>query len=246
MKKVYVFAIIMALIAAVAVYYFADSMKKANEPQVIETDFVVVAQSDIPANTMITADMVTLSELPLEAINPNAVKLLDEAVGRLTKYPVLAAEQVLYNKISTQGDDADKMSYTLAEGQRAISITVEDFAGVAGNITPGDFVDVVATVSVELPLKEGEEDEEPDLKAMSMLIAENMLVLSTGMKQQEAADSVSTYSIVTLSGTPDQILALYYAVTNGYSATSQKLGLVLRPILDSGLSKNKVYYPELP
>ena len=244
MKRIYVFAIIMAIIAAIAVYYFADSFQKANEPQEIETDYVAVAVTDIPANTLIIPEMLVLSELPKEAINPNAVMTLEEAVGKLTKYPVLAAEQVLYNKISEQGDNADKLSYTLTEGQRAISILVEDFAGVAGHITQGDFVDVVATVTVELPLEEGED--EPDTKAMSMLIAENMLVLGTGMKEQEATDSLSTYGIVTLAGTPEQILAVNYAVTNGYSSTSQKLVLVLRPILDGTLSKTKTYYPELP
>lgn len=244
MKRIYILAFIMALITAVAVYYFSDSLQRSAQPEEVDTAYVVVALYDIPANTLVNEEMVSLTKLPTEAINLNAATTLTDVVGKITKYPIASSEQVLYSKISERGDDADKLSYALSEGQRAISIAVEDFAGVSGYIEPGDYVDVIATVAVDFEPEDPEDEEaEVESRSVSYYIAENLLVLETGLKEGDVVESTSNYTLVTLAGTPEQVLAVYYASTNGQASSSQKLTLVLRPVLDGGSSDLEYYYP---
>jgi pilus assembly protein CpaB len=220
LKKVYILAILMAIIAAISVYYFATSLQQKTQVQDVETGYAVVVLTDIPQNTMITEEMVIVKEFSLDAVHPMAITSAEEVVGMIARYPLLVGEQILLSKIGEKGSEAEKLSYTLEPGQRAISIAVDEVAGIAGYISSGDYVDVVATIIIKGELGEPS-------KPVSTLFVENLLVLETGMKQTGAADDISAvYESVTVSATPKQILKINYASTNG------TLRLALRPVLD--------------
>lgn len=229
MKKVYAIAIIMAITAGISVYMFASSIKnEESQIQAVENGNVVVAAVDIPANTYITQEMVMICQLPVEAIHPLAETSIENAIGTISKYPISYYEQVIITKLSEKGS-ADKISYVLETGQRAVSIGVDEVSGISGYIMPGDYVDVIATIMLE-----GEEGQQS--KPASILLVENLLVLETGIKETGAADAVSAnYETVTLSATPEELLKLNYASTNG------ALRLVLRPVLDN-VKTNLPYY----
>ena len=133
----------------------------------------------------------------------------------------LPQEQVIASQLSEKGDGNGALSYVLVDGQRAISVSVDDVAGVSGYITAGDYVDVVATI---LYPSDGVTSGYP----VSTVLVENVLVLKTGMKELTKTDSAAaTYTSVTLSASPEDVLKINYAATNG------KLRLVLRPVLDN-------------
>jgi len=225
LKKIYLFAICMAIIVGIAVYFFASSLEQNINSESNDLGQVVVAVSDIPANTLITEDMVELAELPSQSINYRAVTSLDQVLGKITKYPLLTQEQVLSPDLLEKGTENGSLSYTLDDGKRAISVSVDDVSGVSGYIAQGDFVDVAATVILY--------DETGKSYTASTLIAENIPVLKTGVKQLSSTDSISeSYTTVTLCATPEQALKINYAATNG------SLCLILRPVLD-----NKVVNP---
>ena len=109
---------------------------------------------DIPAETLITAEMVVLKDLPEESVHADAALKLENAVGSIAVEPIVSGEQVLTARLAKQGEAANSLSYELEKGYRAVSVAVNEVTGVSGFIEAGDHVDVVATIIYPKP--EGE------------------------------------------------------------------------------------------
>lgn len=233
MKKIYILAVIAAIVAGLSVYLFARSLEARTVAQTVDMGTVVLATVDIPANTQITEDMVTLAQMPRQAIHPKAATRLNQVVGAVTRVALTAQEQVLAARLGTVGEGEGALAYALEEGQRAVSVAVDDVGGVSGYLSPGDRVDVLATIIYP-------SSGDVASYAVSTLLVENVLVLRTGLKEAAATDSMSAaYTTVTLSVTPEQAVRINYAGTNG------KVRLVLRPVLDEG-SVNVADFPPAP
>lgn len=230
MKKIYLLSFIMAIVVGLTVYYFADSLKKsALEQAIVNEGNVVIATRFIPANTEITADMVTLAEWPVEAIHQLAARKLDEVVGGITQLPVEVNEQLLTTRVEPRGEAGKgRLSYVLEPGYRAITLAVNEVSGIAGNISKGDYVDLVVTM-----LNAEYDQEHP----VSFLIVENLQVLAVGKKVIESTENAaaSEYGSVTLAVTPEQALQINYAEGSG-------IRLILRPVLDDALTE-ETWYP---
>lgn len=214
----------MAIVAGIAVYMFASDVMAGSQTGSADTGLIVVAVREIPANTEIAADMVELKAVQSDAINPYALTAISQAVGKITRYPIFFDEQVLPQRLVEKGAQNGALSYTLADGQRAIAIQVDDVSGVAGYIEKGDYVDVIATVLKKDGTGIG--------TSVSTCLVENLLVLEAGAKQL-ADEETQSYTTVTLSATTEEAVKINYATSNG------KLRLVLRPVLD-----NKVVAPD--
>ncbi len=113
---------------------------------------VVRARVDIPANTVIS-DSVTLLDvitIPQTEYDPNQnFSRTSDVVGKLTTRPFRANEIIVAAALTNPGLSQQIPS---AEPDRArdkaYPFIVNNLSGVADQITPGDFVDVVATFSV--------------------------------------------------------------------------------------------------
>lgn len=232
MKKIYILAFIMAIVVGLTVYYFADSMQKAAlEQAAIPEGNVVIANRFIPANTEITADMLMLADWPMEAINQLSARKLDEVVGAITQLPVEMNEQILTTRIEKRGEEGrGRLSYVLEPGFRAITLPVNEISGVAGNISRGDYVDLVVTM-----LNAEYEEKNP----VSFYIVENVQVLAVGKKvvANTENNAASEYASVTLAVTPDQAIKINYADRSG-------IRLVLRPVLDDQIT-GETWYPTI-
>lgn len=232
MKKIYLLAFIMAIVVGLAVYYFADSIKKAAlEQAAVAEGNVVIATRFIPPNTEITPDMVTLADWPVEAINQLAARRLDEVVGAISQMPVEMNEQILSTRIEMRGESGKgRLSYVLEPGYRAITLSVNEITGVAGNISKGDYVDLVVTM-----LNAEFEKENP----VSFFIVENVQVLSVGKKTIASTENAgeAEYASVTLAVTPEQAIQVNYADRSG-------VRLVLRPVLDDQIT-GETWYPTI-
>ncbi len=226
MKKVYVIAALLAVLAGFAVYLFASQIQASAEPVAIPTASVVVAAVDIPAQTLITADMIALKALPEETVHSDAALKLESVVGSIAVEPIVSGEQVLNARLGTQGEGANSLSYELENGYRAVSVAVNEVTGISGFIKAGDHVDVVA--SIIYPKPEGE----PTF-AISTMLVENVLVVKTGLATVDETETGAIYQTVTLSVIPDDALKINYAASNGL------LRLILRPVLDDTLAKPK-------
>ena len=213
MKKIYLLALIMAVIAGISVYLFAMSLQKDVNENSIPKTYVVVAAVAIPADTQITAEMVTTAELPVEAVHGQAVRSLADAVGKISQYPLAVDEQVLSTRLKDQGADNNKLSYVLESGYRAITLSVDNVSGISGYISRGDHVDLVANSTYMLVNE-------------SRVIVENLLVLRLGVNQAAGAEGAAAYTTITLAATPEQVLQINQAMS------SSRITFALRSVLD--------------
>jgi pilus assembly protein CpaB len=106
---------------------------------------VVVAKAPISQRTTITADMLELKSVPLNTVISGAFTQINDAVGKVTKFPIAANQQVIGNTvIDTAHPTADStLSLVGPGGRRGFSIQASQVLTAGGLLLPGDYVDVV-------------------------------------------------------------------------------------------------------
>lgn len=232
MKKIKILAFVAAVIAAVLLYNFLNTLdKKATVVEVKKTP-VLTASVNIPANTPITDDMVDIIQLPVEAAHAEAVVNEAAALGKFSKYEITAGEQVLYTKlISPEGGGGDgTLAYEIKPGMRAISIGVGNLSGLVGMIKPHNTVDIIAQFQKPEKQPEGEDK----IIDYTTMIAENIKVLAVDDVISQEGKKINTetgtaYTSVTLQVTVQQAMELNMSEYKG------QLRLLLRSPLDEGI-----------
>jgi pilus assembly protein CpaB len=104
---------------------------------------VVVAKAEIPANAIITTDMLEIRNVGINAVAADALSDPASAIGRVTKYPVAPNAQIVASSIIDTERPAEALSQLLPSGRRAISINASQVANAGGLILPGDYVDLI-------------------------------------------------------------------------------------------------------
>jgi pilus assembly protein CpaB len=200
----------------------------------------------IAAGKVITADMIAVKNLPVEAINTQAARSADEVVGRVSSADIEPDEQMLVSRFYRAGDaDNNTLAYALQPGQRAVTVAVDPVSGVSGLVKPRDHVDVLAILTVKQweikpVVLDGKYLDDPgNLKftigdkidvVYSLLPLQNVLVLATGqVLQANATDKDTTVEQITLSVTPEQ------AVLLNYVSSECKISLALRAPTDTAI-----------
>jgi pilus assembly protein CpaB len=105
---------------------------------------VVVAKSAIKQRTAITSEMLRLETVPTDTVISGAFTSVNDVVGKVTKFPVEANQQVFANAVvdvSTPAGEA--LAQVVPNGRRGYSFTVSEVRTAGGLILPGDYVDVV-------------------------------------------------------------------------------------------------------
>lgn len=193
-KLILILALVVGLAAAGGIYFYLDNMQKTYRE---EGEFVKVVTSKqrIPAKTMITAQMIETKEIPSKYINTDAAVDPKEVIGKTVKSEILPGEQVLRGKLAGAKGSSEGLSYMIEPGKRAVTIAVNEISGVAGQILPGDRVDIMGTFDNQ--------------GVLTTLILQNIPVLSvnqtTDTSGQEEKTSART---LTLSVNPDQMQPL--------------------------------------
>jgi pilus assembly protein CpaB len=139
---------------------------------------------------------------------------------------IAAREPITESRLAPEGTAAG-LSAVIPEGYRAMTVKVDDAAGISGFIMPGAFVDVVVVIDP----REGSGMQDP----ISKIVLQNIKVLANGQnidkpENQREANSVKA---VTLQVTPEQAEKLALASNEG------KLQLVMRNQIDQGDEQTK-------
>ncbi len=219
MKKIYLIAIIASVLAGVSLFNFLLTVKKESK---INFEDIVVANIDIEAHTEITAEMLTIKQLPSEGIHPYAAKKASEIVGLVSTEKTLKAEQILIPKLKKIGENNSGMSYAITNNMRAVTIAVDEISGVAGFITPGDRVDILGVIMT------GGQDAQEQTSTMFL---QNISVLAVGKKLASKEGEAPAYTSVTLLVSPED------AVKVNLVAATGSLRMVLR-----GATDNEIKY----
>ena len=140
-----------------------------------------------------------------------------------------AAQQAaqVQNKQTPQKPQQPSLALTTPSGHRAITVKVDSLSAVGGMISPGDFVDIIAHLSVPSDLRDTKKTEIVTVtlfQNVKVLAMESNLTPGTASyeTQQKAANLNVTFAL-----DPQEANLLTFAQRNG------KIQLVLRTPLDS-------------
>jgi len=154
-KLIFLLALAFGLLAAAGTYKYMEDLKETYQ---VSGNFarVAVAKQKIVARTVISSEMLTFKEMPVEYVLPGAIVDIRDAEGKMARGDIYPGEFILSGKLVGK-DDADAgLSAKIDPGKRAVSIPVNNVTALHGLINTGDHVDVVVTVAV--PDKQNEEE----------------------------------------------------------------------------------------
>jgi len=106
---------------------------------------VVVAAQDIGRRNVIAPTDLTTALLPTTAVPPSAITVTSQAVGKVTQVTVLKGQPLTTNLIAGEGT-GDPAFLSIPQGWQAATIPAGELQAVAGYISPGDVIDIQATV----------------------------------------------------------------------------------------------------
>jgi len=136
-------------VLAVAVMAVYVGRREASLLQESAMKDVLVATTDILQNTVIDERVVQPIQVPTKYLQPKAVSDMLAARGRVATVPIPRGSQVVGTVLADVGETA--LSFEVPRGRRALTIAVSDVTGVAGLITPGNFVDILGTFEYGKP-----------------------------------------------------------------------------------------------
>jgi pilus assembly protein CpaB len=160
-----------------------------------QTRAVLVATHDIPPRAAATSDLFTVQQRLVSQIDSDAISNPKDLAGTYTLIGIPAGGIATRSKIGTAS--AATLPARLPIGMRAMSISIDDVKGVAGLITPGDRVDVIA-----VPPRSGDELQH------GYTILRGVLVLALGANVQTNTASAPGPLNVTAPGPTTATLAV--------------------------------------
>lgn len=212
MKKVYLIAVIFALLAGFATYMFAKQLDEKTTIKDADTVTVIVAAQDIPKNTKITQEMLNNQENPYFAAKtivsdytaPNYITDASELLDCVTVDAIYANEQINKNRFQEEDGKDVALSFKLEDGMVAYSFKAKEVKGVDGYISEGDTVDIVVY----------EVDENDKEKNKAKVAYEDLKVIKVSTNTDNASSSASgskitEYSTLTVEVSEDDALKLY-------------------------------------
>jgi pilus assembly protein CpaB len=192
---------------------------------------VLIAKEDIPRGVMIEPAMLDVQVTPNQYLQPQVVTSLDRVAGMVTIAPISKGEQITLSKLA-QPKQVGGLAEVTPVGKRAITISVDNIAALAGMIKPGDYVDVIALLSV--PVQTLEEKQVTQVAVVPLF--QNVQVLAVGQQTGRLLAEESRYKreeraevspLITLALTPQEANLIAFVQEQG------KIRLVLRSPADA-------------
>lgn len=214
------------VLGALAVYltnaYFsgveAEQERIAQEQELVR---IAVASQDLPFGAPLTGDTVRLVNWPAQSVPQGAfTDMAKFAGGDVAIRPIAAGEPILRSRISSRA----VLSENIPDDMRAVTIPVNDVAGVAGFVTPGDVVDVMMTR--DIPNGDGDR--------VTSVVLENAQVLAIDRRASENSTEPQELRMATLL--TNQIDAQRLAL----AAQSGRLTLALRNVENQTIGTAKI------
>ena len=210
-------ALIFGVLAAVSVSKYLSSAQAYSK----NLNKIAVAKVAIPLGSKIIPEQIMVVPFPKESTPDGAFESPEKLAGRVAVVNIAAREPITEARLAPEGTAAG-LSAIIPEGYRAMTVKVDDAAGISGFIMPGAMVDVVVTIDP----REGSGMQDP----ISKIVLQNIKVLANGQNidKPENEREANSVKAVTLQVTPEQAEKLALASAEG------KLQLVMRSQIDQG------------
>ena len=225
-KAVLVVSIIALFFAGIAAWLTSGFLQKEiNDVKAVQPQKIVVAATDIPIGSTIAEPELKVTSWPKDSIPPGSAQRPESLVNRVAIRPINRGDAVTEQKLKPKSGapGGGFMTYVVPQGHRAVTVAVNEVAGVAGFITPNDRVDVIVTIQVP----------NNDRESISKIILENIPILATGQVTDQKAGKPVVVPTVTLDLPPEDAEKLVLSASKG------SLQLLLRNIADSAQVKSK-------
>jgi pilus assembly protein CpaB len=160
-------ALIFGVLAAVSVSKYLSSAQAYTK----NLNKVAVAKVAIPLGSKIIAEQIMVVQFPKESTPDGAFDTPEKLAGRVAVVNIGAREPITEARLAPEGTSAG-LSAVIPEGYRAMTVKVDDAAGISGFIMPGTMVDVVVTIDP----REGSGMQDP----ISKIVLQNIKVLANG------------------------------------------------------------------
>jgi pilus assembly protein CpaB len=208
-------ASLIGLLASFLVYRVVSQVARANDDQ---SDRIVVAAANIGLAETITGQHVKLVPWPKAAVPPGALRSLADAEGRVVRGSIVAGEPLMEAKLAPQlSGKGGIMPMLVPEGQRGVTIKLDDATRDSGFVLPNSRVDVL----VSMPKAPGANEK------IAKVILQDVTVLAAGQTVEMKDNKPVTNTTVTMALTPQQTERLAVAQAEG------KLMLVQRNLRDN-------------
>ncbi|MGE3960065.1 MAG: Flp pilus assembly protein CpaB [Dehalococcoidia bacterium] len=196
---------------------------------------VVVLLEDVPAGSALPQAALGMRRVPVAEVLGGAAAAIEQVVGRVARYPLLAGEQVTEARlVAPGGPTGNGLAYTVPDGMRAVAVPVNEVSGAGGLIVPGDRVDVMVVTERQRvfgPEAVTAEQADADMQRQPTVVTvlQDVLVLAVGQELADAADSGRDPATlraddvgpqpraisVTLAVTPEESQVLFMASQEG-------------------------------
>jgi pilus assembly protein CpaB len=140
-KGAVVAAIALGALTSYIAWRYVDQVSGQRDQQLALAP-VVVANVSIPARTVITAELVRVQQLPVQAVHAQAAQSLDQVIGKVVKSDVVADEELFTSRLFLQRAESG-LAFMIPDGMRAVSVGFTELIGSGGMVSPGDHVDVI-------------------------------------------------------------------------------------------------------
>ncbi len=169
----------------------------APPPQVNKT-FVLVADKDLPAGTLIKENLLTWQSWPDEKPHPSyLIKNKDDEtllVGSVVRRGISAGQPITVGRIIKSGERGF-LAAVLRPGYRAVSLRINATSSIAGLIFPGDRVDIILTHSVKA---------DGPRRRVSETVLTNVRILAIDQKTNDQDSAPKVGKNATFEVTPKQ------------------------------------------
>jgi pilus assembly protein CpaB len=199
------FATVVGFVASYLVYRVVVAVQAGAKPD--QTAQVVVAAVNMGMAETITPKHVKVVAWPKDSVPAGAITSISDAENRVVSSSIIAGEPLIEGKLAPQlAGKGGLMPMLVAEGQRAVTIKVDDATRETGFILPNSHVDVL----VSMP-KPGSSSGEKIAK----IVLQDVQVLASGQIVELRDNKPVTMTTVTLSLDPDRTERLTLAQTEG-------------------------------
>ena len=183
---------------------------------------LVVADQPIPLATRIERKHLRVVQVPPEAVPGHSFRSVEDVIGRVSLTNILEEAPIREGKLVATGLGGGLQS-VIPEGKRAVTVRANDVIGVAGFLSPGDWVDVLATM-----VDRGRGT------MITKTVLQKIKVLSVGQQMEPGKDGhPRAVSTVTLLVTPGEAERLVLATSQG------QIQLVMRSGIDLSEKKTR-------
>ena len=198
---------------------FMASIPEEEAPAAVAT-FVLVAKETLPAGTFVKPANMKWQAWPEDGVVEEYLvqgeREMKELEGAVVRHLITAGQPITGSRVVHPGDRGF-LAAVLNPGMRGVSVPVNATSGIAGFVFPGDWVDLILTIRVNV---KSEESGNSDTRYFSETLLTDVRILAIDQNIENEKGEVNVAKTATLEVTPKQAEMVAIALEMGLISLS--------------------------